>query len=719
MFIEKIHIDTFGKLSDLDIEPTPGINIIEGANESGKSTVAAFIKFVLYGVNSREREEMLSWESGGAAGSLTVSVDSRRLRIERAVIGSREAVQLINAENNMPVRHVLDDTTPGELLLGVDADMFSATAFISQLGAMTPGGAKVSEGIENILFSADESVNTQRALSKLDSARAALLHKNGKGGRLYELDNRCAELEIQLSESLRIHEEILNKKAQLSDNTDKLKDASEKATVLSGKIEQFEIRALLKLFARKRALEKKVAELRTKLDAAGSDEMEQLERLRSCKERYALLKKECGEAAEKEAGCSVNELSDRAKEYRELGGREMLETKLETCRTKTKVFTVIGVLALIFGIAVSALGIRPIINGGAPHAMLTVIGGVMTAIAATLFVLGIKAGKDGTRVTESYDFDELDREIKEHGIALENERFTALAAEDAKRRLDELCAEISDTCGCEPDGLGEKIDGILAKMQVSDGIEAEYDKHSSLLAQMTAQLGQYNEDELRAREDSSVDITDIDIENLSAMRREAEFSQKMVSSLEKHCNELEKELAALTPSADDPTAVTDRLNELKNERSGLKKKHDAYKLAHEMLTRASEELRESVSPRLAEEAAGYMARITDGKYTVLGVGGDLTMSAETVSGSKPIGALSAGTQDSAYLSLRLALISLLYRKSKPPVIYDESFVKQDDTRLVNHLRLVYEQNGQSFIFTSNGREAAAMSAVGDFNRIQL
>ena len=72
MYIEKIHIDTFGKLRDVDIELDCGMNIFEGPNESGKSTVAQFIKFVLYGMNSRERERMVSWQTGGAAGSFNV-----------------------------------------------------------------------------------------------------------------------------------------------------------------------------------------------------------------------------------------------------------------------------------------------------------------------------------------------------------------------------------------------------------------------------------------------------------------------------------------------------------------------------------------------------------------------------------------------------------------------------------------------------------------------
>ena len=44
MIIEKIVIKSFGLITDLTLEFSDSINVIEGQNESGKSTIAAFIK---------------------------------------------------------------------------------------------------------------------------------------------------------------------------------------------------------------------------------------------------------------------------------------------------------------------------------------------------------------------------------------------------------------------------------------------------------------------------------------------------------------------------------------------------------------------------------------------------------------------------------------------------------------------------------------------------
>ena len=66
MRILKIEIEEFGKLSDRLFLLGEGMNLIEGANESGKSTLLAFIRFIFYGfprksgADGEEREKRLS-----------------------------------------------------------------------------------------------------------------------------------------------------------------------------------------------------------------------------------------------------------------------------------------------------------------------------------------------------------------------------------------------------------------------------------------------------------------------------------------------------------------------------------------------------------------------------------------------------------------------------------------------------------------------------------
>ena len=91
MIIEKIEIRSFGLLRDMTLEFAPTVNIIEGQNEAGKTTIAAFIKYMLFGFDTVENDEVLSerkkrinWETGTAEGSMVVRIKDKRYLITRS-----------------------------------------------------------------------------------------------------------------------------------------------------------------------------------------------------------------------------------------------------------------------------------------------------------------------------------------------------------------------------------------------------------------------------------------------------------------------------------------------------------------------------------------------------------------------------------------------------------------------------------------------------------
>lgn len=226
MRIISVHIEEFGMLENRDFTFAPGMNILEGHNESGKSTLLAFIKFMLYGAPNRgageaasERTRRLNWRTGRAAGSMTVAVKADKYRIERSltrtVSGSAEAsresftesLQIVDLQSGAPLPR---GTQPGEYFLGAPAAIFESTAFVRQLGASGIDGVGISEALENLLTSASESSNTTRALGRLDTARKALLHKNGRGGEIFTLQaertsaaNRLARAQTTAATGLR------------------------------------------------------------------------------------------------------------------------------------------------------------------------------------------------------------------------------------------------------------------------------------------------------------------------------------------------------------------------------------------------------------------------------------------------------------------------------------------------------------------------------------
>ena len=56
MKITQLNISEFGRLKNTQITLDDGINIISGDNESGKSTVMLFIRFMFYGLPKKSQK---------------------------------------------------------------------------------------------------------------------------------------------------------------------------------------------------------------------------------------------------------------------------------------------------------------------------------------------------------------------------------------------------------------------------------------------------------------------------------------------------------------------------------------------------------------------------------------------------------------------------------------------------------------------------------------
>ena len=207
MIIKELYITEFGGIKNRKIEfsKDKNLNIIYGENESGKTTVFLFIKFMFYGIprktqTATERERSLSWSSGVAAGSITFEHDGREYRIERSFSDrSRgEKLAIIDLDSNMTVA---TDKTPGEYFLGVPREVFESSACVGQMRSSEIHGDKTAQSLSNMLSVADESVDTASILKELNNIRASYLHKNQAGGSIYEDENRIKSYKIKLEDA--------------------------------------------------------------------------------------------------------------------------------------------------------------------------------------------------------------------------------------------------------------------------------------------------------------------------------------------------------------------------------------------------------------------------------------------------------------------------------------------------------------------------------------
>ena len=104
MEILEIRMDHFGKFNGQSMTFLPGVNIIYGDNETGKSTMRAFIRDMFYGIDrmrgraAQQDEYSLRqpWENGSYfSGMLRFRSKDKIYRIERNFEKRDKAVRLI------------------------------------------------------------------------------------------------------------------------------------------------------------------------------------------------------------------------------------------------------------------------------------------------------------------------------------------------------------------------------------------------------------------------------------------------------------------------------------------------------------------------------------------------------------------------------------------------------------------------------------------------
>lgn len=124
-----------------------------------------------------------------------------------------------------------------------------------------------------------------------------------------------------------------------------------------------------------------------------------------------------------------------------------------------------------------------------------------------------------------------------------------------------------------------------------------------------------------------------------------------------------------------------------------------------------------VAPRLAEEASGLLAKITDGTYDEISLGRDLSIRVRIPETQHlqdaPEKSLSQGTVDQIYLALRLAFVHSLNESGEGiPMLLDDPFANYDDKRLATTMALVSGLVGrnQVILFTCRDDVVAAGEA---------
>jgi len=180
--ILSIHIDGFGKFTGMDREFGPGVNLIRGRNEAGKSTLHSFMEAMLLGPNRKPRgfsksvyESMEPWrEDVPYAGSMRIENNGKTYRIDRVFTPMAESLSVVCEENG----EVLSD--PEGFLRAARAELTPEacrnTVSVGQLSSRTGAalGRELNSYIENVGTTCSPDLNADRAVKLLQERKENL-----------------------------------------------------------------------------------------------------------------------------------------------------------------------------------------------------------------------------------------------------------------------------------------------------------------------------------------------------------------------------------------------------------------------------------------------------------------------------------------------------------------------------------------------------------------
>lgn len=203
MKLTQIYIKSFGKLKDREISFGPGINIVYGPNESGKSTLHAFIRSMLFGI-SRQRGRAARTDSysryepwdrpADFAGVLRFESGGKEFRLERSFYKNDVRVSLV-CETDGERLSVEDGDL--EMLLGeISESIYDNTVSVGQLASETDAGLvrELQNHMANYEGGMDGDVDIHRAAESLKKKRKEWeSRKREAEGRLEEQKRKLEE----------------------------------------------------------------------------------------------------------------------------------------------------------------------------------------------------------------------------------------------------------------------------------------------------------------------------------------------------------------------------------------------------------------------------------------------------------------------------------------------------------------------------------------------
>lgn len=755
MKIKKINIFSFGKFNKKNISLNDGINLILGNNESGKTTLTAFIEGIFYGFSKNslkrrlyfdEYEKYRPWNSDNYRGSLEIEYEQEDYRIERdfkddkvSILNLSKHKDLSDDPRNFTYSRVAQ---PGVIFFDMSSDVFKSSFLIRQLKTRINQDHTqyLKDKIENFVLANDKDLDGKKAIeilnlqadnlgkiSRSKSEIGSLSEKidsiDKKLLELESIDKQVAESRFKLKE---INIEIKNaetdldfyKKLSEQEDFNKIKEINSELDNIKNKLKEMKIidpdnfQRAIELEKNYLSLESQYEEIARSVDKKTSDDdLDLLDEINKDKENIRKI------------NSRLNDLNaiNYSKES------EILYSELRQVKDRTYLY--------IFAIAVSLLFIGVSLYFAINNNLYYLIIGIPFLVLYILLrIRKIRVQKDlfkrlNDRISDyrkkSFDKTKEKRKIddllevlyKKYGadnfIDLQD-KIEILSDEKSKEAyIREIETENLEKSSLKLEQIKNAMENIKMELEniyktnsVRDFEEIrskfkENENYSDYIAKIKILENQAN-----------TILKDRDIKDLDHKLNLEEYNKndlkKDLGQLKIQRAKLEEELKYKDAKFKDYINLLEEKSKLeKNLKKKLKDKK-AIKEAAEIISNLLQENSQDIFPKIIEKMNYFVENITDNKYKKLSIDEDFDIKVYDSNSNiyVDLDSLSSGSIDQIYLALRLSISELI--STEAPLILDDHFLQYDDERMQATLKFLASTERQILIFSATNREKNIM-----------
>ena len=699
----------YGKFSDMRISFHAGLNIIEGGNESGKSTILSFICAMLYGIqktrskNIDEYQLRQPWDNPDYfAGVMKVHEGDSIYRIERNFLKKDESLCVVCETEGRELENPEAFLT--ELTGGLSEGDFLNTFYIRQAQAQTD--SRLGEHLRDYLVRVEQSGGTQTDVTAaVDQLKKR--HRELQAERKQKLDKISELVADNRQEAEFVRSEIGRLQARL-------RESQQERPVT------FE-RRLQTGFGQPAASE---TDNRQEGHAGGQPSSVQTAGRvpdtgwgqRSAAAQSADGQPDTGWGQDSAAAQSADRQSDESLGQ---GSAAAQSADREPDRVLEQVPPVLPVL--LAAAAVMAVLCSVFAQSGLLRILLFVLAGIF-AVLGLLAALRIRkeepqSGRSRRRLREAersvkrytvlnrllgYRDHSADPELEARMRRLDRRREDVMREEE-KRSRQETAADVARIMADERQRRAEQPvgpeqqpasgqHGAQGQGTAAQGMAAAFGQHGAQ-GQETAAQGMAAASGQHGAQGQET----------AALREAAVFGRN--DALERELTEKQQKLSQLDEA----------FGKLSGEKDSLRKQDvdlDALSLAIERIQRLSGAIYRETGEEFSRRVSALLVQMTGGRYSSISLDERMDVNINTPDRLLKISQVSFGTMNQIYFALRIAAGELLSGGKNLPLLLDEPFAMYDDKRLKDALAFLAGSGRQTLLFTCQSREKLLAGKLG-------